>query len=679
MPDYYHLPALILTALLLPAFGFFYRRSRDARTLLWFTGFLFALVSMAANFFAGDRVPWVAPVGKTAMLLGTALFLGSLSPLRFRVGRFRIPFVIPYTVPLVCASVLFYGVFRESEIGGLRSMAFCLLLGISFGVGTIWDGRKGPVPRWLGVACSGLCGLGVVWACHLLGPGPALDYAVSVNLLMTVILLVFVFPRFSAGLILSVLGFWAWSLSFLRIVPWTVYPGIDLNLARGIAISQVVAALGMIVLALEEEIASNQAARECEGRVRLQLEAYLNLLLTRRRVEDFDRQASDVCEIVVKHSRFTQAALLLERGGRYRLAGSAGLDASLANTLDEVAHRIPAEGFLAPDSTPAAAGNTMTRRLDLTPWLPPGDSAESLQLSPVFAVPMWGRSRAEGALLLKGLCTGGRRPSGSADDSPSADDLLPIEMLVTRLQATRNQTKFFEKLIEAEKAEKYACVGQLAGNIAQQLSNPLTAILGYTTLLQESRALDANDHKAVAAIAAEARRIRTSIVSLSRMPREQADLPSSISVGELLEEIERLYKNEFQQRSIEFQMIVAPDLPRVLCGAQQFRQAVVHCLQYAMGAVERENPAAPQGRPKTIRLEATSQGGLVQVSVSHSGPGFLHQERAFDPFVPAQAGNETAGLGLSLCATILTDQNGRASAVNLEPQGAAIILELQAA
>ena len=31
MPDYYHSPALILMALLLPAFGYLYLRFRDAR------------------------------------------------------------------------------------------------------------------------------------------------------------------------------------------------------------------------------------------------------------------------------------------------------------------------------------------------------------------------------------------------------------------------------------------------------------------------------------------------------------------------------------------------------------------------------------------------------------------------------------------------------------------------
>jgi C4-dicarboxylate-specific signal transduction histidine kinase len=109
------------------------------------------------------------------------------------------------------------------------------------------------------------------------------------------------------------------------------------------------------------------------------------------------------------------------------------------------------------------------------------------------------------------------------------------------------------------------------------------------------------------------------------------------------------------------------------------RQAVLHCLQFAIGALEHDDRTASGKEPKTIRLEASREGKLVQIAVTHSGPGFLHPERAFDPFVPARPGGETTGMGLSLCATILRDQNGRASAVNLEPHGAAIILELQAA
>ena len=57
MPDYYHAPALALSALLLPAFGYLYWRFRDTRTLLWFLGFVFALVSMTLRYI---EWPWSA-------------------------------------------------------------------------------------------------------------------------------------------------------------------------------------------------------------------------------------------------------------------------------------------------------------------------------------------------------------------------------------------------------------------------------------------------------------------------------------------------------------------------------------------------------------------------------------------------------------------------------------------
>ena len=58
-------------------------------------------------------------------------------------------------------------------------------------------------------------------------------------------------------------------------------------------------------------------------------------------------------------------------------------------------------------------------------------------------------------------------------------------MLVARLQAVRSQTTMLEKLIDSE---KFAGLGQLAGNVTQQLNNPLTVILGYASLLEETLA-----------------------------------------------------------------------------------------------------------------------------------------------------------------------------------------------
>jgi K+-sensing histidine kinase KdpD len=83
---------------------------------------------------------------------------------------------------------------------------------------------------------------------------------------------------------------------------------------------------------------------------------------------------------------------------------------------------------------------------------------------------------------------------------------------------------------------------------------------------------------------------------------------------------------------------------------------------------------------RLVRLEAAFESEDVQITVSHTGPGFEQPGRAFDPFTPPHPGSDdTAGLGLSLCATIVRDNRGQASAVNLEPRGAAILLEFPAA
>ncbi|MDR3751215.1 MAG: histidine kinase dimerization/phospho-acceptor domain-containing protein [Terracidiphilus sp.] len=684
MPDYYHVPALVLSALLLPAFGYLYWRFRDTRTLLWFLGFLFALASMTLRYiiewpweFNPQIHFWMLAIGQGCALVGSALFLASLTPASFRIGRWRVLYVVPYTIPLVLASFLLNVVFHGITPAGPPLFIFPALGAVSLLVALFWGAAQNGMPGWLGVAfCALMGGLSLV-ACFVVGATWALIFVESSNLLMTALLLVFVFRRISPGVLLSVMGFTAWSLTALEIIPAiSLNSSLDLNLIHIIVMAKVVAAAGMILLALEDELNINKAAQESERRARRELEAYANLILARRRVEDFDHQGTDICDIVVKNSRFAQAALLLESAGRYRLVGSAGLDEATAAALSDLAVRIMPANFLAPGSVPTAVEHSQTLNLDLTPWLSPGDDLKRLRFTQVLAVPMRGRTIVEGVLLLSAMRPTLRKSLALPGDPLRADDLLPIEMLVARLQATRSQTMLFEKLIDSE---KYAGLGQLAANVTHHLNNPLTVVLGYASLLEETIPPEAPERKGIESILTEARRMRSTLESLSRVARTPSDQRAAISVAELLADMEQLHRSELLQRSIDFRLSIAPSLPRVMCSAQQLRQAVLHCLQYSIAAVEKRGPASSPEEPKTIRLEATSEGHLVQILVAHSGPGFLNPERAFDPFTPAQAVGETAGLGLSLCATILRDHNGRASAVNLEPRGAAIILELQAA
>ncbi len=535
-------------------------------------------------------------------------------------------------------------------------------------IGLFWDRAKVELPNWVGTTACLFFGCFALWFYFHNGLYWPLILAESGIHVVTALLVIWSFRRPSPGVIISCLGFIAWSLPILLIIPESHIPIVNLILGRIIIMAKVGTALGLIILSLENELRTNLAAGERERRARRELVAYHGLVLSRRRLEDFDQQGVEICQTVVAHSRFTRAALLLlQPSGAYRLAGAAGFGGATAKALHSLAGRIPVTGFLAPGSVPGAVDGSQTLRVNLEPWMVPGDDLRRLNCTSLLAVPMHGQAGTEGALLLDGM----RRDQDQ--DPLRADDLVPIEMLTSRLQSVRSQTRMLEKLIDSE---KFAGLGQLAGNVTQQLNNPLTVVLGYASLLEDAPRLDALEHKAVDSILAAARAMRSTLESLQRVARSPAGQLTAVSVTELLADMERLHRSEFLHRSIDFRLKISPDLPRVLCQEQQLRQAVLHCLQFAMEAVE--NVEAESER--LVRLEAAYDSADVQITVSHTGPGFEQPGRAFDPFTPPRSGSgETAGLGLSLCATIVRDNRGHASAVNLEPRGAAIHLEFPAA
>lgn len=674
MHDLYQIPALVLTTLLLPAFGHLYLRSRDTRTLLWFLAFLCSVLRMALMYpvgawdFSDGTHPWLAATGQACALLSSGLFLGSLSPLKIGIGRIRVLYVIPYILPMIAYAILAYGVFRGAAPQGPGFWLLATLACISFAIGFRWNQEKGNLPIWIGMIICLLFGGLALWFCFAHGLYAPLILAESGNHLVTALLVLFVFRRFSSGVALSILGFVLWSLPVLLLVPFIGGdPGLHLSVDRLIVMAKVVTAMGLILVALENELAINRLAGDRERRARRELEAYTKLELGRRRVEDFDRQGTEICRTVVENSRFSQAALLLlNSSGVYRVAGTAGLDQATEKALEALVGRIPMDGFRSPEVAASALAGSQTLELNLKPWLAPGDDLAHLRFTSTLAVPLEGREAIEGALFLAGM----RNPPA---EPLRMDDLLPLEMLATRIQAVRSQVMMLEKLIDSE---KFAGLGQLAGNVTQQLNNPLTVILGYASLLEETMNLEAQERRGIEAILAEARHMRSTLQHLSRVARSPVGPRSAISLPELLAEMESLHRSDFLQRSIEFQLRVAPSIPRVLCHGQQLRQAILHCLQFAMEAVESLDATAQ----RTVRLEATSDGNRVQIVVAHSGPGFHFPDRAFDPYVISPAGGVDSNcLGLSLCATILRDNDGQARAVNLEPQGAAITLDLHTA
>ena len=673
MHDDYQVPAIALIAALMLAFAYLHSRFRSVRTLLWMlalgcTEIQAILLWMVANWVIppGAATPpaviWLKVGGETALVLSSALFLASLSPLSFRIGRLRVLFVIPYILPILVYSVLYYGVSHHPT--GYFLLLYCLLVYSAFVVAFIWSLRRGSIPIWLTIVvavCAGIVGIpsfvngDVYWPLLVVESG---------NMVMTALLVVYTFRRLSPGLFLAISGFLASAVPpIFYMQPVGSITSTGLILARAVTLGKVVLAMGLILLVLEDEVEKNETARQRERRVRLELEAYARQALTARNLEEFDRESSQLCAMIVENSLFSGAAMVVRSAaGGFTVVGYAGMDGATAGAIDALAQRLPATCF-ATEGQPLVA-DSASLNLNLAPWLTPGDDLERLHLTRVGAVPLLGPDNsAEGALLLSGP----RAPL----DTLRADDLLPLEILAGRLQAARAQAMMLGKLIDSE---RFAGVGQLANNVAQQLNNPLTVILGYSALLEESTPAGP-DRRGAEAISLEARRMKSILERLSRFSKLSTERFNSFSVADLVSDIEQMHRTDFLRHSIEFRLTAEPDLPPIFGNAHQIRQALLHATQYAIDSVLKVGP----NQEKSVRIEAitaASDDSRVRIVIAHSGQGFAQPERAFDSLSSGFAGSESTGIGLSLCAAIVREHRGNIAAVNYEPTGAAIIIEL---
>jgi len=674
----YQIPAIALIAAFMLAFAYLHLRFRSVRTFLWILALGCAeiraiLTWVISRGYVGAHadnsatVLWIGFIGQAAVMLSSVLFLASLSSVSFRFGERRILYAIPYAAPLMVYLALYYGPFGNADAvqhpTGAMVWVYGLLGLAAMVIAFLWSAQKGAIPIWLATAIVifgslialpfFLKGL-VYWPIQMVESG---------NLIMTALLVVYTYRRLSPGVVLATIGFVSWALPpfvlMQTMVPALTVGVIGLYLSRALILGKVFVAMGLILLVLEDEVEQNQVGQRRERRVRLELEAYARQALTARSLEEFDRSSSELCSMIVEHSYFSGAALVVRGAtGAYMLVGYSGMDGATAGALDALAQRLPADCFT--EYGYPLVEDSVSVDLDLTPWLTPGDDLERLRLTRVGAVPMLSHDgSAEGALLLTGSRIG--------QEALRADDLLPLEILAGRVQAGRAQALMLGKLIESE---RFAGVGQLANNVAQQLNNPLTVILGYSALLEEGAA--GTDRRGAEAIVGEARKMRAILERLSRFSKISAERFNSFSVVDLLADIEQLHRTDFLRHSIEFRMVSTPNLPNIFGNAHQIRQALLHATQFAIDSVIRISP----NEEKSVRIEAAAEDGRVQVLVRHSGPGFPFPERAFDSLSSGFSGTESTGIGLSLCAAIVREHRGNITAINYDSTGSAVLIEL---
>jgi len=662
MDDYYRVPTLALLSILVAVFVALYARSRSRRTLLWLIGWSLAITRLVMEETRWGRHGAGLAISDTAMALAALMLLGSVSPIAFR-SRIVSSYIVVFAAPLTLFSVL---TSLYQSPGVLLHIADCAAVILATAVGVHWGAKSAQLPRWFALPYA-LCVGGVcIWLTFAGQYTVVLRLAHSAISLMTAVLVLATYRRWSPGVIFTVTGMLMWSAPM--VVDFLLHYGDPrmLIFLRAVNLMKVVTAVGMIVLVLEDELIRNEEAQKRDRRVRDEMEQYAKLDIPVIPTRDFGVYYNRICDAITTTSRFSQAAILLRNAEQhFQLVGSAGMEGALAAALDALGRRMTSETleeFIASGYCVFGPGNTAV--VDLRPLMTAGDGLEQLGIERVHAIPMSGSTEGLQGIVL--LCSS-RAPSGSL----AAEDLLPLELLARRLAAEHENSLLLRRLAQSE---KLAGLGQLAGGVAHELNNPLTVVMGYASLLEEG-----GDNEEIrrsgAVIHSESQRMKQTIESLARFWRSSPEGHAPISIEQMLTDICRLRKGELERAGISVELLIAPDLPQVRADVEQMRQVMLQIFSNAATAMQ----STPPDRERLLRIHASLIRNRVQVLISDTGPGFSNPDRVFDPFFTTKRPGEGPGLGLSLCYSIVRENGGEISAFNLQPHGAAVAIELPAA
>lgn len=669
----YQVPTLALLAALVAVFGGLWLQWRPSpghdrgteetpdlrrRHLLWLAGWFLAALRLWLQVSGREAFPAGRAISYISMELAPLMFLASLAS-QYLFRRPRILYVMAFGLPLVlfAAAVGFDPTPGPRMHGFLLACAFAALC-----IGALWGLKRNLMPIWVSLVLVMAFGAPCLW---LVAHGRYLGALYLVRsgcLAVAAFLFAAAFRRITAGLVFTVGGLATWSLAGIQC--FQLVPQLPADLVRLGDLVKVLTAIGMVVLVLEDEIAVDRAGQLSDRQARWAMERYSQLYLAAMPQEPGPEEYNEVCEAIAASSRFGAAAVFLRtEAGRFRLVGGAGLAPEAAAELDLLAQRVTDEqlGEIAGLERAAPEVGQLVK-LDLTPLIDPAAKPVLQPFRQVRAIGIRVRDGEwQGGLLLGNLRDPERRLR--------ADDVMPLETLATRIAAARENSLLLRRLMQSE---RLAGLGQLASGVAHELNNPLTAVTGFAELLTENENSGVRERAGV--ILSEARRMRKIIESLVRFRRGAAPGRAAVSVALLLQDLKELLRHDLEKSRVELDLRIPAGLPAVVGDDEQIRQVFLQVVKNSITTLE----GMPPGEPRHITVLVSRSAGGVRTTFSDSGPGFTDPSRVFDPFYTTRNPGEGMGLGLSLCYSIIHEQGGEISASNIEPRGAAVVIDLPA-
>lgn len=223
-----------------------------------------------------------------------------------------------------------------------------------------------------------------------------------------------------------------------------------------------------------------------------------------------------------------------------------------------------------------------------------------------------------------------------------------IGLFLERRRAEREQMQLREQLFHAE---RLATVGTLAAGVAHELNEPLTGILGFAELLQESARLEGEAALDLRRITTAALHAREIVRKLLLFARQISPRPRRVDLNGLVREVVDFLEHRVRRSPVAIELRLDPGLPAIPADESQLRQVLINLCLNALQAM----PAG--GR---LTLATRSLRGKVRLTVRDSGPGIPEEirDKIFLPFFTTKPIGQGTGLGLAVAHGIVSAHRG---------------------
>ena len=227
---------------------------------------------------------------------------------------------------------------------------------------------------------------------------------------------------------------------------------------------------------------------------------------------------------------------------------------------------------------------------------------------------------------------------------------------------TTEQRTLQENLAQSQKMQ---AIGQLAGGVAHDFNNVLTAIIGYSDLLLANHRPTDPSFQDIMQIKQNANRAAGLVRQLLAFSRRQTLRPQTLQLNDVLSELQMLLRRLVGE-TIQVDVVYGRDLWEVKADLNQFEQVIVNLVVNARDAIQdggaitlrtRNLAAAECGELKEVEVVPAD---YVLVEVQDTGHGIPPEVRAkiFEPFFTTKDVGKGTGLGLSMVYGIIKQTGG---------------------